>query len=125
MLFLLYRQEVTFSIIWSTLLVKLCPALRVRPDSAPFYPVEQAAPRGHAAKLPARRVICLQKQPASFRQKTCGIKCHGGHFIPLSRVPPFGSIASATRLRRALPIGARLVGKKANQHRVEQKPSFL
>ena len=35
----------TFSIIWSTLLVKLCPALRVRSDSAPFYPVEQAAPR--------------------------------------------------------------------------------
>ena len=55
-------------------------------------------------------VISWQTKLASFRQKTCRIKCHGGHFIPLSRVPlslqPPHFVAVAGDA--ALPIGARL-----------------
>jgi hypothetical protein len=60
-----------------------------------------------------------KKKQASFRHKTCGIKYHGGQFIPLSRVPPSGFIAWGSTWAKpalthhgngyaALPIGARI-----------------
>ena len=99
------------------------PSTPFRSDSVAFYPVKQAAPWVHAVQLLAGRVICWQRKSASFRQKTCGIKCHGGDFIPLSRVPAFASIAFATA-SRPFQSGLGLVGFSLS-YKMRRLPIFF
>ena len=57
------------------------------------------------------------KELVSFRQKTHGEKCHGGHFSPLFGVPAFASIASQPALR-APTIGRRLILKTTKKQEI-------
>ena len=60
-------------------MVKLCPALRDRSNSAAFYPVKQVAPRT------ARRL--LANEIGKFSPENLRDKMPRRGFIPLSRVP--------------------------------------
>ncbi|MBQ3981080.1 MAG: hypothetical protein II631_03430, partial [Treponema sp.] len=83
-------------------MVKLCPALRDRSNSAAFYPLKQVAPRT------ARRL--LAEETGKFSPENLRDKMPRRWFIPLSRVPlslqPPHFVAVAGYA--ALPIGARL-----------------
>ena len=80
-------------------MVKLCPALRDRSNSAAFYPVKQVAPRT------ARRL--LANETGKFSPENLRDKMPRRRFIPLSRVPlslqPPHFVAVAGYA--ALPIG--------------------
>jgi hypothetical protein len=85
-------------------MVKLCPALRVRSDLLSIFPYLQKCSATDGAS------IVWGKSRQVFARKLAGKNAKEGIFFPLSRVPlspplPYGNAF------RALPIGARFVGK--------------
>ena len=80
-----------------------------------FLPIRTPiAPRVHAVQLPAGRVISLHNGVASFRRKLVGRNCMDAistRFPGFRLSPPLPN----GNAFRALPIGARRVGKQAKK----------